>query len=564
VSFLRVSVILSDDHRVQGVERVDRELLDANALVGHLVTEGSVFAFLAEHRGRVFPDEDFADLFRSGLGRPSMPAPVAATILTLQTLLDLSDAEAAEAARCDLRWKVATGMALDDKGFHPSTLVYWRRRLAKSARPHRINEAVRRVVEETGVLRGRHRRAVDSTILADAVATQDTITQLVAAVRRVARQVPGAAEQIAAVCAGHDYSQPGKPDIDWDDPGAKDTLVSALVNDANALVAALAGAELDEQAQSALALLALVAGQDVEPAEGSDGTDGRWRIARKVAEDRMISTVDPEARHTRKSPEARRDGYRAHMAAEPGTGIITDEELTKAAGTENSDPAVAERFLAADIANSSNNNGDHDSTDDKQAESDEATDAEAPPRREWYGDSAYGTGDLRGAVDDAGHEAGIKPNPLKSPVEGGFTVDDFTVDEDNQTVTCPNGNTGPISVTRVATFGALCRDCPLRERCTTSKTGRKIVLHDRDDLLRKARQGWKTNPDLRERYRRHRPNVERIVSQVATRGGRRLKLRYRGTDRNNAWLKRRTAALNLRNLVNRGLYFAQGWVLATA
>lgn len=549
-------MILSDHDRVQGVERVDRELLDADALVGHLVAEGSVFAFLAKHRGRLFPDGDFADLFRSGLGRPSMPAPVAATILTLQTLLDLSDAEAAEAARCDLRWKVAIGMALDDKGFHPSTLTYWRRRLAKSSRPHRINEAVRNVVEATGVLRGRHRRAVDSTILADAVATQDTITQLVAAVRRVARQVPGAAEQIAAVCTGHDYSQPGKPSIDWDDPAAKDALVSALVNDANALVAALVETTLDEQAQSALALLALVAGQDVEPAEDSDGSDGRWRIARRVAEDRVISTVDPEARHTRKSPEARRDGYRAHVAAEPDTGIITDEELSKAAGTENSDPAVAQRFLAADIANSST------STDDVQASGEDGIEGDASARREWYGDSAYGTGDLRGAIDDADHEAVIKPKPLQCAVEGGFTVDDFTVDEDEQTVTCPNGNSRPISATRVATFGALCRDCPLRERCTTSKTGRKIVLHDRDDLLRKARRDWKNNPDLRERYRRHRPNVERVVSQVASRGGRRLKLRYRGTARNNAWLKRRTAALNLRNLINRGLDFAEGWILA--
>ena len=71
----------------------------------------------------------------------------------------------------------------------------------------------------------------------------------------------------------------------------------------------------------------------MEPAEGTDGTDGRWRIARKVAEDRVISTVDPDARHTRKSPEARRDGYRAHLAADPETGIITDEKLTRAAGT---------------------------------------------------------------------------------------------------------------------------------------------------------------------------------------------------------------------------------------
>jgi Transposase DDE domain/Transposase domain (DUF772) len=520
---------------VQGVERADRQLLDAAALVGHLVPAGSMFAFLAEHRGRVFPDAEFADLFGSRTGRPSIPAPVAAAILTLQTLYDLSDAETAEAARCDLRWKVATGMALDARGFHPSTLTYWRRRLAASARPHRINQAVRQVVAETGILAGRRRRAVDSTILADAVATQDTITQLISAIRRVGRQVPGAAALIAAECSGHDYATPAKPTIDWDDPQAKDALVSALVNDANRLVAALKDLELDERAGQALALLALVAGQDVEPAEGSDGTDGRWRIARTVAADRVISTVDPDARHTRKSPEQRRDGYRAHVAAEPETGIVTDEALTKAAGARGGDPAVAERFLAAE-----------------------------PGKREWYGDSAYGTGDLRGAIEEAGHQAVIKPKPLRAAVEGGFTVDDFAVDELAGTVTCPNGRIRPISATRVATFGALCRACPLRQRCTTSRTGRKLVLHPRDDLLRQARRDWATDPDLPARYRRHRPNVERVISQLASRGGRRLKLRYVGTAANHAWLKRRTAALNLRNLISRGLTRRNGtWALAT-
>src|SRR6266508_722632 len=230
-----------------------------------------MFAFLAAHRRDLFPDGEFEDLFPSARGRPSIPAAVMASILVLQTLGDLSDRETAEAAWCDLRWKVATGMALDD--------------------------AVKRVVEQTGILRGRRKRAVDSTILADAVATQDTITQLISAIRRVGRQVPGAAGQIPAVCTGHDYSRPGKPRIDWDDPDARDGLVSALVNDANALVAALSDAELEGDAEFALALLALVAGQDVEPAENSDGTDGRWQIARGVASDRVVSTVDPDARH---------------------------------------------------------------------------------------------------------------------------------------------------------------------------------------------------------------------------------------------------------------------------
>jgi len=566
---------------MQGEERADRELLDAVALAGHLIPDNSMFAFLAAHRTEVFPDEDFADLFPSGRGRPSIPASVMAAVLTLQTLHDFSDRETAEAVCFDVRWKAAIGAPLDYAGFDPSTLAYWRGRIARSGRPHRINEAIRTVVEQTGILAGRRRRAADSTILADAVATQDTVTQLISAIRRVAREVPGAAEQVAAVCTGHDYSVPGKPKIDWDDPAAKDALVSALVNDATALVAALAPEDPDEPEAPAVALLALVAGQDVEPAEGSDGTDGRWRIARKVAEDRVISAVDPDARHTRKSPEARRDGYRAHLAADPGTGIITDEKLTKAAGTENSDPAIAEEFLAAEAGQDGSGfpageqgvsaragQGDPGlaaapaAVHDGEGGPDAASDDSAPLA--WYGDSAYGTGDLRGAIEDAGHQAVIKPKPLQAPVPGGLTIDDFTVDEQAGTVTCPAGHTVTLSRTRIATFGAACRDCPLHSRCTTCKTGRKLVLHERDDLLRAARADWAADTGLREDYMQHRPNVERAVAQVATWRGRRLKLRYRGVAKNHAWLKRRTAALNLRNLIGRGLTRRDGaWGLAT-
>ena len=598
---------------MQGVEGPGRELWDAGEVVGHLVAVGSMFGFLAEHRADVFADETYADLFAPpGVGRPSLPATRMAAVLTLQALHSLSDRETAEAVRCDLRWKVACGLSLLDEGFDPSSLVYWRRRIADSQRPHRINDAVRQVIEATGVLRGRRRRAVDSTVLDDAVATQDTVTQLIGAIRRVARQVPGAAEVIAAECRGHDYTQPGKPRIDWTDPQAKQELVSALVTDANAVVAALTGAgsdqvELDETAAAAVALLALVAGQDVEPAEGSDGRDGRWRIARRVAPDRVISTVDEQARHTRKSQHNRKDGYRAHLVNEPGTGLITDEALTMAAGPENSDAAIAARFVANTVPNP--NNQDRDEQDrDEQAPSGDgpiAADLAAPGSDagtddagtddtdcvltavtedhegavaagavaggngqgeglSWYGDSAYGTGDLRAAIKQAGHDAVIKPKPVQPAVPGGFTLDEFSVDEDSGTVTCPAGQTRQLSPNRTVTFGVLCRDCPLRTRCTTSKTGRSLDLHEHDALLRAARADWAADPALGEDYRHHRPNVERTVAQVATQGGRRIKLRHRGTVKNNAWLKRRTAALNLRNLIGRGLARLDGtWVLAT-
>ena len=536
---------------MQGFERADRQLLDAAALAGHLVPAGSMFAFLAVHRAEVFPDADYADLFSPpGRGRPSVPATQMAAVMTLQALHDYSDRETAEAVRFDVRWKAAIGAPLDDPGFDPSTLAYWRRRIAKSARPHRVNDAVRKVVEQTGIVRGRRRRAVDSTILDDAVATQDTVTQLISAIRRVGREVPGAAGQIARVCTRHDYSMPGKPAISWDDPAAKDALVSALVSDANALVEALADAELEEPAACALALLALVCGQDVEPASGSDGTDGRWRIARGVAGDRVISAVDPDARHTRKSQQARRDGYRAHVAAEPGTGIITDEQLTRAAGPDNSDPAVAAQFVAAEATRIS------------QAVRDAGgQDGDVPA---WYGDTAYGTGELREVIGTARHRAVIKPKPVQPAVPGGFTRDDFTVDDQHGTVTCPAGVTRTIPPGRHVVFGAACSACPLRSQCTTSRSGRVLSLHPLDHLLRAARVSWAADSSLREDYRHHRPNVERVIAQVATWRGRRLKLRYHGVTPNNAWLKRRTAALNLRNLASKGLTRHDGtWMLAT-
>ena len=144
---------------MQGFERAGGELLDAAALAGHLVPAGSMFAFLAAHRAEVFPDADYADLFAPpGIGRPSLPATQMAAVLTLQALCDYSDRETAEAVRFDVRWMAAIGAAVGDEGFDPSSLVYWRKRIAGSKRPHRVNDAVKTVVEQTGILKGRRRR----------------------------------------------------------------------------------------------------------------------------------------------------------------------------------------------------------------------------------------------------------------------------------------------------------------------------------------------------------------------------------------------------------------------
>jgi Transposase DDE domain/Transposase domain (DUF772) len=508
--------------------------MDAESVSGHLLPRGSVYAFLAEHRRELFPDAMFADLFPSPRGRPSVPADVVAAVLLLQALEGRSDREAVEALTFDLRWKAACGLSVGAAAFHSTVLTYWRRRLAASRRPNRIFDAVREVIAATGAVRGKTRRALDSTVLDDAVATQDTVTQLIAAIRRVRREVPGAAAVVAAHCRAHDYDDPGKPAIAWDDAEARAALVDALVGDAHRLLGHLPEEPLDPREAEAVALLALVAGQDVEPVEGSDGTDGRWRIARRVAADRVISTVDPDARHAHKTVHRRQDGFKAHVVVEPDTGLITDTRLTRAAGAANSDAAVGVDLLADD-------------------------NTIAGPT-EVLGDAAYGTGDALAALGRAGHLPVIKPWPLRPAVAGGFTVEDFTVDEAAGTATCPQGITRPISRTRAVTFGVACRGCPLRQRCTHAAAGRTLQLHQHDAIQR-AHRARAADPDFQATYRRHRPMVERSLAWL-TRGNRRVP--YRGVAKNDAWLHLRVAAIDLRRLLNLGLTGAPGhWALAS-
>ncbi|MEU1729466.1 IS1182 family transposase [Nonomuraea sp. NPDC005692] len=512
-----------------------------------LIPAGGVYAFLAEHRDELFPQEMFSDLYAATDGRPSVPPQVLACVTVLQALLHHSDGEAALALRCDLRWKAACGLGLHDRGFDPSLLVYFRQRLRRSGDPNRIFARIGRVAEASGALRGRMRRVLDSAVLDDAVATQDTITQLIAAVRRAGRQVPGAAQVIAERCRAADYADAGKPAIAWDDAKARQDLVSALVSDALTVVAAFEAAalagELEEAAGQALALLALVAGQDVEPAEGCDGTDGRWQIARKVASDRVISIVDAETRHVHKTVHQRQDGYKAHVVVEPDTGLFTGVRLTMATGQDNHEAVVGVDLLAQPPV---------------QPPAGTAT-------FEVLGDTAYGTGEARAALAEAGHTVIIKPAPLRPAVAGGFTIDDFHVEEAAATVTCPAGVIRHITATRSVTFGAACRSCPLRQRCTTSKDGRSLHLHPHDALLRQARQAWAGDPDLRAVYRRHRPMVERSIAWLIGANGGARKLRYRGVLRNDLWVHLRAAALNLRRLINLGLDPVQGaWTLQPA
>ena len=486
---------------------------------GDLVPEGSVYRFLAEHRLCLFCDEMFSDLFPSRRGRPSVPGSVIGVVLVLQALEAVSDREAVERLRCDIRWKAAAGLALTDRGFHPSVLTLWRARLRGSGRPDRVFDAVRQVVAESGVLENKSRRALDSTILDDAVATQDTITMIWSQIRRCRRLIPEAAR---LVLAAHDYESGAKPWCDWSDAESRSGLINALVADGRAVTAACENLELDPGQADALGLLAVVTGQDVE---ADPQRPGRWRIARRVAPDRTISTVDPEARHGRKTRARKRDGYKAHVAVEPETGLVTEAGLTPA-NTPDSDPAP-------DLI------------------------AQEPVPVEIVADSAYGSGPLLKTFHRQDHSTVIKPITREPRIKGGYHRDDFTIDTKARTVTCPAGHTTRIRPGNTASFSKRCRGCPLRARCTTAKKGRTIAVDEYHDHREANKLRFRENPDI---YRDYRPPVERTIAWL-TRGKAR-RVPYRGLERNRQWLTTRAAATNLQRLINLGLtHTTQGWAL---
>jgi hypothetical protein len=323
-----------------------------------------------------------------------------------------------------------------------------------------------------------------------------------------------------------DYAGSGRPSCDWDDPIAREALVDALARDTGALLAALDGETLPTALGEAAALLATLLGQDLE----SDD-DGTFRIARRVAPDRVISTVDTDARHGHKTSAHRFDGYKAHVALDPDSEIITATSVTPG---NAGDAASAPELLAADL---------------------DVQEPAAPDEPlTVYGDAAYGSGELLETLETAGADIRIKVQPPVAPA-GRFTKDDFTIDTEAGSVTCPAGRIArlrPVATGTVARFGAACAVCPLAARCTTSKTGRTIRVGLHEASLVRARDA-RHDPAWLADYRATRPKVERRIAHLVRRrhGGRRA--RVRGRPRVAADFALLAAAVNLARLAVLGL-----------
>lgn len=509
---------------------------DTASFVEPLVRPDSIHALLARECHALFPDALFDDLFAANVGRRSVPPLVVAVVMVLQRLEGLSDREAVERFTFDARWKYAAGgLPFDAPGFAHTVLVDLRARLARSERPNRIFERTLEVAGAAGLVGVR--RVLDSTPLYDAVATMDTVTLVRSAIRGVLAAAGERDPALRAVLRRDDaYRTGGKPQADWDDADARAALVDALARDGEAVLTALEGEPLPAPLAEAATLLATVLGQDLEA-----GPDGRIRIARRVAPDRVISTVDPDTRHGHKTQARGFDGYKGHIAIDPDQELVTATAVT--AGNAG-DASVVTDLLADELAT--------------------PTAPDADPVT-VYGDAAYGTGPVLAALDEAGATSRVKVQPATG-VAGMFTKDDFAIDLAAGTVTCPAGRVAPFRGSRstYASFGRACGACPLVARCTTSPDGRTIDIGPFEAHLARGRAAGR-DPAWLADYRATRPKVERKLAHLVRRrhGGRRA--RVRGRQKIGADFALLAAAINLARLARLGITGSGGtWAVRPA
>lgn len=497
------------------------------ALLARPLPEGSFFALLAEYGDRIVRDEDFAECYSDRMGRPSIPPSLLARVMLLQHRTGVSDEQAMECVAWDLRWKVALGLPVDHVGWHPTTLVKFRARLLLHGKERVALENTLALAEELGMLDGAAEQIIDSTPMLGAAATQDTVRLVRHGVKKLVDAVAGVNEDAGRLLDDgleFDYARPNdKPDCRWREKAERERMLTRVAQDAErALQAVEHGDGLldDERVAAAHELLRELIGQDFDI-----DADGVPRLHRGTRADRIISIVDTEMRHGRKSQSQRFDGYKLSAAA-----------------TNTADPLIT----AVDVAPGSEQDG-------PQAGPLVDSQPEAWRAKRLLGDTAYGTGPVR--ADMAEREVQVLAPVPEAPVaEGRLGKRDFHIDTDAGTVTCPAGHVAAIraepSGRRRASFAkAVCDGCPLRAGCVNARGGRSIEIEAHEELMVAARQAL-DDPATAEHLRRTRPRIERLLGLLAHHYGAR-KSRYIGRAKARLQAAWAAALVNLNPIARR-------------
>ena len=498
---------------------VDRQgsLLGVDSLLEKLFEgdESSFYARLAAHGHEVITDDDFAECYSARMGRPSIPPSLMMRAVLCQIRDDVGDREAARRAAKDLDWKRALGIEADVIPFHHTSLSVFRSRLL-------VNDAdgvvLARTIERAvaaGLFAKKVLAIADSTGVMGAAAVADTYELIRAAIAKVVAASGGPKSLPSKLRRDARVAVRGKAAIDWADRDARRAELGRLV----ALARALLALPADDATTEARELLARIVDADVE-----DTGEGPT-IRHGVAPDRVVSVVDPEMRHGHKTVSRRVDGYKAHVLSDHDNELVLGVAVTPANQADG--PQAAPLVAGARAA--------------------------GVPVTEVLGDTAYGDGDTRESVSDAGAKVTAKTQPPATT--GRFLKTEFVIDPDAPSATCPAGHTTTTTgsnrdhkgrrVTVLKFDDALCADCPLRSRCTTAAHGRWLSLNFHEARLQAAR-AEQARPSTRRKLRR-RSLVERKLAELKMHGM--GKARYRGARKVLLQVRLTGALANLKKLL---------------
>ncbi len=513
-----------------GKRNPQRGFFEADHLYGEWVGRKTFYGFLAERRGQLFDDQQFAALYCLNNGRPSVPPSLLATALLLQWYDDVPDDEARDRAKYDLRWKVALGVEVEVQPYAKVTLQVFRAQLIVKQLTDTIFKDVLDLATTRGVLKQGQSLTVaeDTTPILGRGAVKDAFNLLgdgiVLILRELAKQADEALETVAGREGLERYvtgsSLKGEADIDWTDAGQRAAFLRQVVADADRLLeivrvrrgAVSADSSEDQALAEAAGLLSQVLVQDIERTETGPA------IRRGVSKDRMPSVHDPEMRHGRKSKAKRFDGHKAALV------VDTDSQLILAADVLPGNAADQEGALALV----------------EQAEANTGCVVE-----ETIGDCAYGAGPTRQEFIDAGRTL-IASVPA-STNQGYYPKTAFQIDPEAGTCVCP-ANQVSATVHHFKNGGGqfvfaagVCAGCPLRSQCVRGRGGRTVQLHPQEALLQQAR-ALQHSPPFRG-YQRRRQAVEHTIARLVQRGLRQA--RYRGRPKTRFQLLMAAAVVNL-------------------
>jgi len=482
---------------------------------GPIVAPESIYGLLDSWGDRLIKDEDFAELYNA-TGRPSVSPALLSKVLLLMYHDNVSDREAHERAKYDLRWKVALRLPINEAGFDYTALCRFRARLLINKKQKLVFERFLCLAKEVGIVKDGGLQIIDSSHILGAGAVQDTYMLIKTAIQKLLKIRQKNNPQKSDLVLKLDYSQKGKPDIDWENEEARQQLLQNLVEDSHTLLAAVNNMEHTKEEQVAAELLATITEQDIEISP-----EGKVKLRNGVAKDRIISVEDPEMRHGHKTSRGKFNGHKVQIMMDEASEIITNIEVTP--GNQADGDAVDEMLNGTTVKPGM-----------------------------IMGDTAYGTLSARQTAEE--HETvPVAPLPMgNTDLSDPFSKYNFQINWETMTCTCPFGQTTTKTYKDDKTGNVKafvfdktqCGQCPYRHQCFGKGKRRTVSLHPQEQKRREILEQTKTS-EFRGLYR-NRAKIERKVAHVMNHGMR--KSRYNGREKTLIQLAYKAAGVNLKRI----------------